>query len=257
MITKPPAFQMYAQDFLTGTAYMTPEEVGAYIRLLCFSWANGPLPDDAKVLRQISGLSTKKLKKILEKFSKNDNGQLINERLETERTKQKNFRKKQSEKAKKRYKNEETEQATAEPRQSHGNNNGSDLAHAENVPSLCPSSSSSIYFVKIKGEIFKMKPSDFLTKKDQMHYEAKMMTTFSGLDKKKLLARFDEEYNAQDFNDLSHFRNSFKSVGMKVREEARKPVRSDKKVVKMDSTTHHVNPQEEYDLSDVKPVKHA
>jgi uncharacterized protein YdaU (DUF1376 family) len=35
-MNKPPAFQFYADDFLGGTIDLTTEEVGAYIRLLCF-----------------------------------------------------------------------------------------------------------------------------------------------------------------------------------------------------------------------------
>lgn len=34
MKSKSPAFQFYAQDFLVGTAMLSAEETGAYIRLI-------------------------------------------------------------------------------------------------------------------------------------------------------------------------------------------------------------------------------
>lgn len=43
---KPPAINFYTQDFLVGTTFMTDEEVGQYIRLLCYQHQmNGYLPD--------------------------------------------------------------------------------------------------------------------------------------------------------------------------------------------------------------------
>jgi len=35
-MSKDPAFLLYSGDFLNGTADMEPEEVGVYIRLLCY-----------------------------------------------------------------------------------------------------------------------------------------------------------------------------------------------------------------------------
>ena len=39
MSTKSPAFQLYAQDFLTGVMDLTMEERGVYITLLCKQWS--------------------------------------------------------------------------------------------------------------------------------------------------------------------------------------------------------------------------
>lgn len=52
-----PAFQFYPQDFLVGTAHMTTEEVGGYIRLLCYQWAKDALPKNDKILMQLSGIT--------------------------------------------------------------------------------------------------------------------------------------------------------------------------------------------------------
>ncbi len=45
-MSKPPAFQFYADDFLGGVADMTQAEVGAYILLLCRQWSSGEIPTD-------------------------------------------------------------------------------------------------------------------------------------------------------------------------------------------------------------------
>jgi len=45
-MTKPPAFQLYAKDIYTGTSDLSGDEFGAYMRGLCWSWDNGPLPLD-------------------------------------------------------------------------------------------------------------------------------------------------------------------------------------------------------------------
>ena len=41
---KPPAFQFYAQDFLTGVMYLTNEEVGIYIKMISKQWTDGQIP---------------------------------------------------------------------------------------------------------------------------------------------------------------------------------------------------------------------
>ena len=42
---KSPAFQFYSSDFMTGTTFMSNEEVGAYIRLLCMQHQKGHLKE--------------------------------------------------------------------------------------------------------------------------------------------------------------------------------------------------------------------
>jgi uncharacterized protein YdaU (DUF1376 family) len=50
------AFLFYYKDFLASTAAMSPAEVGAYMRLLCYQWEHGTIPnDERKVARIISG----------------------------------------------------------------------------------------------------------------------------------------------------------------------------------------------------------
>lgn len=98
---KPPAFQFYPGDWLASTkiSLMTPAEEGAYIRLLCHAWSDPQcsLPDDDDILASLSRLGTEWLNgastKIRACFKKKGN-RLYSERLEIERKKQREWRKK-------------------------------------------------------------------------------------------------------------------------------------------------------------------
>lgn len=88
---KPPAFQFYAADFLVGTVAMTNEEVGIYIRLLCHQWDRGFVAKDKAARLVGAEIPADVLAKFVE-----TNGELRNQRLETERKKQTDFREQQS-----------------------------------------------------------------------------------------------------------------------------------------------------------------
>ena len=51
----PPAFQFYAGDWLSSTLGMAAELKGIYVDLLCWSWENGPLPDDPAWRQRVIG----------------------------------------------------------------------------------------------------------------------------------------------------------------------------------------------------------
>ena len=51
-MAKDPAFLFYYRDFLVGTSFMTLEEMGAYIKLLCFQADRGHLTE-AQILKKI------------------------------------------------------------------------------------------------------------------------------------------------------------------------------------------------------------
>lgn len=97
-MTKPPAFQFYAQDWLSSIdiSLMTLVEEGAYHRLLCWAWTQDDcgLPSDDEALAKLSRLEAEWLHskdKILKKF-RLDKGRLFNDRLLTERRKQEAWR---------------------------------------------------------------------------------------------------------------------------------------------------------------------
>jgi len=100
---KSPAFQFYTSDWLGSerVALMTLAEEGAYIRLLCYCWNNGSIPNDDIKLQFLLGKGASatlvnNVKKLFEINPKNEK-KLIHFRLEIERKKQKKW----SEKSKK------------------------------------------------------------------------------------------------------------------------------------------------------------
>lgn len=78
-------FKFFPADFRDGSAFMTNEEVGAYIRLLCLQWSHGPIPDDPKLLEiAVPGVS-KVWSRVRNKFRDLGDGTVLNDRLEEER----------------------------------------------------------------------------------------------------------------------------------------------------------------------------
>lgn len=118
-MAKSPAFQFYADNFLSGTADMSVAEVGVYVRLLCHQWSKGFVPNDIKKLARLTHGKQKDLESVLLKFSKGEDGHLRNERLENERVKQAKF--------------SESRRANAEHRWSKANASASDVHPGSNA----------------------------------------------------------------------------------------------------------------------------
>ena len=85
-MAKDPAFLFYYQDFLVGTTFMTLEEKGAYITLLCHLADKGSLPEE-QILKVVPLTIWHAIKS---KFKKDDKG-FFNERLNEEVSKRKGF----------------------------------------------------------------------------------------------------------------------------------------------------------------------
>ena len=98
-MNKPPAFQFYADDFIGGTITMSNEERGLYILLLCLQWTQGGLSVD-DFTRLGTAIAQPSLTHVKAKFKKCDDGQFRNVRMESERTKQTEFRVSRSESGK-------------------------------------------------------------------------------------------------------------------------------------------------------------
>lgn len=100
---KSPAFQFYPKDFMSGTATMSLQEVGAYMRLLCYAWDAGSVPTDpderARILVCAKAQERELWKKVSRKFVLRDDV-YINERMEEERQKQSEYRRRQSDRGK-------------------------------------------------------------------------------------------------------------------------------------------------------------
>ena len=78
-MSKDPAFLFYTQDFYTGTALMSDEQVGKYIRLLCLQHQTGHLEE-----KHMLNICKTYDKDIFSKFIRDCEGLFYNERLEIE-----------------------------------------------------------------------------------------------------------------------------------------------------------------------------
>ena len=86
---KAPAFQFYAQDFLTGVMYLTNEEKGIYITMLAKQWTDGRIPK--KRLGFLVGIEWDNLSDELKAKFTDEGDFILNERLELEREKKARF----------------------------------------------------------------------------------------------------------------------------------------------------------------------
>jgi uncharacterized protein YdaU (DUF1376 family) len=111
---KAPAFQFYADDFLAGTITMTNEERGAYIALLCIQWSKEALTEN-DFQRVCIGMPPHSQRICQSKFQIDAEGNYRNQRLQSEREKQVQYRKKQTDNANKRWVGNATAYPTALP----------------------------------------------------------------------------------------------------------------------------------------------
>jgi uncharacterized protein YdaU (DUF1376 family) len=102
-VKTPPAFQLYVQDFLLGVLTFSNEQVGAYMRLLCYQWSAGSIPDHdkkiARILNETRYRSRKLWNEISSKFFLDSDGCWRNPRLEEVRRKQREYSELQAAKA--------------------------------------------------------------------------------------------------------------------------------------------------------------
>ena len=84
---KDPAVLFYFQDFLVGTEFMTDDEVGKYIRILCHQADKGSL-SEIQIKRICKGTIPES---IMEKLIPDDNGNLYQKRMREEREKRTNY----------------------------------------------------------------------------------------------------------------------------------------------------------------------
>lgn len=136
-MSKDPAFPFYAQDFLTGVMHLTMEERGIYITLLSYQWEHKSIPK--KRLGFIVGLTWENLCNELKvKFI--DKGEtIINHRLEEERLKRENFKKKQSDNGKKGgrgNKSKKPNKSQKKPLEDESDKEGEEVNEVEIYPSF-------------------------------------------------------------------------------------------------------------------------
>lgn len=150
-MSNPPAFQFYPKQWLGDdmVALMDLCAQGAHLRLMCFAWQQSPpctLPNDLGVLAKWCGMSAEQFApvwaQVLMAWSfRNDRWLSVG--LSREWKKQKEYSKRQSLRAENGWKTRRNEDdATALPRQSHGNAQRHDSGNA--LQSSSSSSSSEV-----------------------------------------------------------------------------------------------------------------
>lgn len=87
-MAKDPAFLFYYQDFLVGTDHMTDEQIGQYVKCLCHQANRGAIREEH--MKNICKTHENHMI-IMEKFTKDENGELFNNRLKEEATKRSNY----------------------------------------------------------------------------------------------------------------------------------------------------------------------
>ena len=103
-MAKDPAVLFYYQDFLVGTEFMTNEEVGKYIRVLCHQADKGSLTES-----QLKSICNDKIpESIREKLSIDSEGKYYQERMRLERAKRDQFCEKQKNRIEKRWNDKNT-----------------------------------------------------------------------------------------------------------------------------------------------------
>ena len=135
-MTRPPAFQFYAKDWTSSTVSLSLAAKGTHISLLAWSWDNGPVPLDLDAIARIVGANPNQFSSVWDEVKSRwntTNGGRVNARLESERRKQRSFRRLQAAKGR----------AGAEARLSRGSTAGPTEHPTERKPSSSLSSSSS------------------------------------------------------------------------------------------------------------------
>ena len=85
-MAKDPAFLFYPDNFILGTADLSHEEVGQYIRLLGYLHQKGHMS-----IRKMEKMVGKLSDDLKEKFTKDEEGLFFNERLDVEMQKRAKF----------------------------------------------------------------------------------------------------------------------------------------------------------------------
>lgn len=117
-----PAFQFYPKEFLTdgNVAGMSLQERGAYITLICLCWQEGTIPSDPRRLANMVGLPYRAFARLWPAINvcfrdSQVTGRLVHPRLEKERVKQEDFRKRQAHAAASRWDKPNGSQPHPEP----------------------------------------------------------------------------------------------------------------------------------------------
>lgn len=184
-------FKFYVNDFLIGTSFMTATEVGIYIRMLCYQFDKGSIPNDMEIIRGMFGAEITPL--VLEKFSTTEAG-LINLRLDAER----------------KAAVDKIEKLTSNGKKGAKNRWAGDTFKPDHIK---PAPENINFYIGI--EAFELKPSEYMTEYALKYVETQLMKHSLGERAKvvlnETLTLLDSDYIQYTFTNSNHIKNSFKS----------------------------------------------
>ena len=64
-----PWMPLYCDDLIASCADMSSQEFGGYVRLLCYIWSRGPVPNNLSTITRIGGISARCWRRIECRFS--------------------------------------------------------------------------------------------------------------------------------------------------------------------------------------------
>ncbi len=192
-MAKDPAFLFYTGDFVTGTQFMSDEQVGKYIRLLLAQHQHGHLTDN-----QVLQICKTYDNDVMRKFSKDLDGLWFNERLENEIVKRKNYSKSRAEnRAGKNY----ISKTRVIDMENKDINDSLDIK--ESKPKILGTGAN--YFIvdkkHIGGITYKVHGVDGL--------KEYMLENQSVLNYPQFAEKFMKKFNGAKFNDFMHVFNSY------------------------------------------------
>lgn len=201
---KSPAFQFYPGDFLRDgkQAAMSLHECGAYIRLICFCWTDGSIPNNTERLARLVGTTPAAMRKLWPaiescfRVSGTIGDRLIHPRLEREREKQDEYRRRQSDRGK---------ASAASRRSTKGQpevNHGSTGVQREGQPEGQPKGNSSIFSLRssdFRQENTPHPPTDARSKRPI--FQGSRFTVFEWMldDLRKLLGAHYEAFDLHEW----------------------------------------------------------
>lgn len=204
-VKKSPAFQLYVQDFLSGTLDMLPESIGSYVLLLLRQWDKYLLPNNIAKLSVIAKCNPEVIGSILEKFVLCTDGQYRNSRLELVRAEQIDYRNGKSNGGTAAMKNRYSEKE--EPK-------SQDIAQTP----VIESGSQGPHYFRIGLELYQMRISDYMKKNMQIYLNAwKSMHEKSVAS--ELIWKSMEEKIGKNYTSEGHIQNTFESIANKIRQE--------------------------------------
>lgn len=192
-MAKDPAVLFYTSDFLTGTMFMSDEQVGKYIRLLCAQHQMGRLSkEDMLQITRIEDVA------IESKFIKDKDGLFYNKRMEEEALKRRKYsesRSKNRKKSKLQGKHMlNTSKSYVKHMENENENENKDVYRKFNHLSLSITQYDKLIKDGFKKEMIDDTLSDLENYKKNKNYTSAYLTILKWMKKDKIEFENDEQY---------------------------------------------------------------